>query len=788
MLVVGLGSLAAILLWLAVLFVPFDPGNLQDPAISTIVFDRHGRPLRAYLGNDDRWRIPVRLSEISPWVVKATVAVEDKRFRSHGGIDFRAIGRALLLNLKGGRIVSGASTLSMQVAGLTESRERTFFRKFRQAFRALQLERCRTKDQILELYLTNVPYGGNVCGIEAAARRYFGKGASDLTLSEASLLAGIPQSPSRLRPDKSLDATLKRREHVLARMAEEGVISRDDYDRAVKSKPTIGNYGVLQEAPHFCDYVRTKFHGSRITSTLDLDVQREAESVLQAQLAKLAPQGVTNGSLVVIDNASGDILAMVGSSDYASEANHGQVNGATASRSPGSALKPLIYAYAYQSGNLLPSTMLYDVPQQYVNYEPENFDRTFRGLVPADKALAWSLNVPAIQVLNETGVDRCLRFMRDAGLDTLQRPAMDYGLSLAIGSCGVQLLELTNAYAMLARGGVWKPSRAVLQLEMPRPGTTASLSVRGDAPRLVLSEQACYFVNHALSDVALRPPEGVDPELIGLKGVAWKTGTSNGFHDAWTVGYDHKYTVGVWIGNMDGRPSRVLVGSRAAAPVALSLLKWLKQDGRGGDSTWPARPPGVGRIIVCAETGCPANDNCPTTHTAECISRPMDAGLAASSPPPCSVHKLAWIDVETSQQLCARCIEGRKSVTRSVAVWPTAVQAWMRQNNAGMELPPVHYTGCKTAARGPSLKITSPRHGDSFVLTSLRNPGAQKLSLEAAAPIGSHKLYWFVDGELVTTADAGQPAYIEPPPGQHTLRCADDYGRSDWACFSVTKE
>lgn len=795
--VIGSSGAVALILVIASLYIaarllPFDSQMLNVYDTSTLVLDRNGRPLRAYLANDERWRIPANLKTISPWLVKATLAAEDRRFRSHSGVDWLATFRAVGSDLRHLRIVSGASTLTMQVAGLGLGRERTLSRKFHQTVRALQLEHHATKDEILGVYLTNAPYGGNICGVEAAARRYFNKSAADLTLSESALVAAIPQSPSLFRPDSHPDMAIRRSAAVLRRMLRFGLITRPEYDRALAQKPQPSSHDSPALAPHFCDLVHSSIGGEAVVRTsLDASIQKSAEQALSRQVEQLRPRGVTNGSVVVLDNDSGEVLAMVGSANYNDASASGQVNGAIATRSPGSAMKPLIYALAYERGQMMPQRVLYDVPQQFLNYQPSDFDRHFRGLVTADFALAQSLNLPAIQVLNENGLGSTMSFLRDCGISTLRQPAGDYGLSLAIGTCGVDLLELTNAYAALARGGIFKPVRIVCSesdfVTTQRTGkkgsgnrakTIAKLKVTTAPGDLrVLSPTSCYFVNRALADTSIRPPESIDPSLTDLGGVAWKTGTSNGFHDAWTIAYDEHFTVGVWVGNMDGRASKALVGSHAAAPVALGLMKRLRGDANA--KGWPQRPSEIQRVVTCALTGALAGPDCPTTRTA-------DAPRAGSDKLPlCSVHRRARIDDATSELLCMRCQGDRSWHESTECFWPQEVAAWMIANNAPAPVAPAHFHDCPTMPRDTALKITKPGRGEVFVVTDMLNRAFQKMALQASMARGAEKLYWFIDGELVATAAAGSTAFIEPSAGPHSLRCVDSRGRSDMLSFQV---
>ncbi len=773
----GLVSAVFLGLAVAVRVVPFDPASLESPEISSQLSDRNGVPLRAYLGTDERWRVPVRLAEVSPWVVKATLAAEDKRFFQHGGVDLLAMARAFASNLAGRRIVSGASTLTMQVAGLGGPRERTIRRKLWQVFRALQVEHTTGKERILELYLTNAPYGGNVCGIESGARRYFGKGAAELTLGEAALLAGIPQSPTRLRPDRNLTATLERRREVLRRMAAAGMITTGEAKRVQAQSAKIGLFDAPALAPHFCDLAHSMYpRVSRLRTTLDLPIQRIAERALAVQLGRLTPQGVSNCAAVVIENRTGAVLAMVGSADYRSLAIQGQVNGATSPRSPGSALKPLIYALAFDRGILAPQSLLADAPAQYAGYEPENYDRTYQGLVRADKALAWSLNVPAIHVLEQVGLSRALSLMRRSGLATLDRPPGEYGLSLAIGTCGVTLLDIANAYAMLARGGEYLPWRVTPDTAKDEPTTASRLR---QAPAHLLSAGAAYLALRVLADPVLRPPEEVAPELAGVGGIAWKTGTSSGYRDAWTLACSRYYTVGVWMGNFDGRPSAALVGARASAPAALGILAQLKP---APADNWPVAPRGgVVLVPVCAETGLAPGTDCLTTRTAEQVP---DAGAL----PPCLVHRRLMVDDATSEILCTRCLGERPHHEHVFTRWPPKVAAWLAQQGLPQDAPPRHFRGCDTMGGAAAPRITSPADGDTFLFDPSRDQESQKVALQAAVSPAARRVFWFVNGKLERDAAPGETVWLLPRAGTQVIRCADDAGRADVVRINISAD
>lgn len=757
-LVIGLALLFVLVLVgfeLALRYVPFPEDELSRFSISTIIQDRNEKQLRAYLSHDQRWRIPVKYDDISPWAIKATLAAEDKRFWSHSGVDYKAIFRAAAGNLTGSRIYSGASTISMQVAGFTiPSRERSYIRKFQQTFRAIQLERKWSKTRILEAYFTLAPYGGNVCGIEAASWRYFNCPSVKLTVAQAALLAGLPQSPERYRPDKNLGNAIRRQNYVLKRMINDEIISNSIYHNAVSTSLTIGINDLPVQAPHFCDYVFYLRQGEPIIRTsLDLDIQKLTEKIVRQKIAQLKVEGITNASVVVLDNKNREILAMIGSVDYYNKRDSGQVNGAMALRSPGSTLKPFIYAKALDSGLLSYDENLYDVPRQFGIYKPENYDKTFSGIIGGKKALALSLNLPAIDLIQRIGVIHTLTLLKDLGIETLNAPAGDYGLSLAIGTCRIRLTELTNAYATFPNKGYYAPWTVF-------PRTQAFHS----STRL-LSDSGTKFVTEALSDAELRPYDQISTELSGLNNISWKTGTSNGFKDAWTIAYSSSYTVGVWVGNMNGKGSRGLIGSRAAAPIALSVLKQL-----GKNAPLQFLNNDTQTTTVCSITGLPVNDAC----------KQVKAGIVQNSVVKlgrkCDVHKYVDVDVGTSLSLCTRCMINKSKVSQLVLDFPRAVENWIIINEPGKyTVPPQHNSECITARKGKPPQIQSPSAGSRFMILPDFPIEQQQIMLQAFG--GTEKLFWFKDNEFLMETNPGEQKFIKPSLGNHKIKVVDEVGK-----------
>ena len=532
---------------------PFPVERLERFPTSPRVTDRHGRLLFEQVGTDEQWRRPVPLAEISPWLVQATVAVEDERFFAHPGVDPLAIARALGQNLLAGRVVSGASTLSMQVCRMMEPRPRTLRSKVIEAFRALQLERRYGKDEILEFYLNLAPYGGNLRGAECAAEHYFGKRAADLSLGEAALLAGVPQSPRRLRPDVNPEAARKRRAVVLDRLRAAGQLRRAVHERVGASPPVLRRGPRRTHAPHAAALALARRPGGGRT-TIDLDVQLEVE-YLALDHARLLPRG-GDLAVVVIEIASGDVLALLGSADP-DDPLDGQVNGAVARRSPGSALKPFLFAAAFETRRYGAETVLEDAPLDLAGWRPANFDGGFRGPVTAAEALRRSLNVPALRLVRGAGLARCAGVLEACGVELRPDALERSGLALVTGATEVRLLDLTAAYATLGRGGLYLPPR--LFVDQPRsPGSRALTPETCDALWAILSTE-----NGA--------PNGLTP-APGGPSFLWKTGTSAGHRDAWAVGHDGRLAIGVWAGRFSGAGHPDYAGRTLAEPLLARLF------------------------------------------------------------------------------------------------------------------------------------------------------------------------------------------------------------------------
>ncbi|HEX3440250.1 MAG TPA: penicillin-binding protein 1C [Pseudolabrys sp.] len=517
----------------------------RDLDYSHAVLDRNGTLLRAYATKEGRWRLPATVADVDPRFLKLLFNYEDKRFYQHGGVDFVAMGRAAFQLLTQGHIVSGGSTLTMQVARLLEPREhRTFLAKLRQVTRAIELEHHLSKAQILSLYLSLAPYGGNLEGIRAASLAYFGKEPKRLSLAEAALLVALPQSPEFRRPDRYPDAAQAARDRVLDRA--EGVISADDINRAKAEPVPRARRQLPMLAPHAADKVVGFEPDKRVHRlTIDAALQKTLEDLARERAQALGPD--ISVAILAVDNASGEVRARVASPDYFDVRRAGQVDMTEALRSPGSTLKPFIYGLGFEDGFIHPETLIDDRPARYGNYTPENFDLTFQGTVTVRKALQLSLNVPAIAVLGKVGVNRLSARLTQVGAALVLPQGEAPGLAMGLGGVGVKLSDLVMLYSGLARLGAAVPL-------VERVGEAEAPS------RRLLDPVAAWYVGNVL--IGAPPPENAPPGRI-----AFKTGTSYGYRDAWSIGFDGRMTIGVWVGRADGAPVPGLVGRASAAPI-----------------------------------------------------------------------------------------------------------------------------------------------------------------------------------------------------------------------------
>lgn len=704
--------------------------------------DRGGRLLYAFLNESEQWCFDRELEAFSPWLIQATIAVEDQRFYQHPGVDVVAISRATLQNLFVRRVVSGASTLTMQVVNLTSQDSRSFSGKLLQAWRALRLERHANKQAILRSYLNNAPYGLNLVGAEAAARRYFGKPAVELTLPEAALLAGLPKAPTAYLPLRHAEKARARRNHVLNRMCDEGFITHAQRDEAAAGTIGAAWHEFPQSAPHLAMHLHKELQrGGMVRVTLDAALQQRLERYLKRALNRFEGE-VTNAAAVVVDVADGSLLARIGGADFYDAPGGGQVDLCRATRSPGSTLKPFVYALAIEADRVYPSEMLLDDTLDFGAYNPGNFDGEYHGLVTATEALQYSLNVPAVTVLQRTGPDAFQGYLQELGLRTLTQKPDHYGLGLTLGNCEVRLEELAAAYTALAAEGAFRP----LHWRMDAPAAE---------PKRVMARGTALSIYAMLEQPFPYEPKQGLVRARGLESrVCWKTGTSTGYHDAWTFAFNRQYVVGVWLGNNSGRSSKRLVGAGAALPIAASIFRSLPSR---NTPNWPGTRADLRTVTVCAVSGLPASPACPRTRDT-LLSRQQYLHRQ------CDVHRSGAAG------------EG------AIECWPGTALSWdLAKINAPVTSTPRRNEQAP-ALRNATLHILSPTDQGKYVLTGEQHGDILQLSasLDAESP-----LHWYVDGRFIATSRPQQPVSIRLELGGHVVACMSDQGQTHEVQFEV---
>lgn len=732
----AVAAMASVVLTATVLLWPMEAARYLRCEASSEMRDRDGRLLYAFVSADEQWCFPRALDEVSPYLIRATIATEDKRFPRHYGVDLLAVARATQANLSQGRVVSGASTLTMQVVKQPHGRARSLWGKALQAIRAVRLELRASKDEILAAYLNNAPYGQNLVGCEAASRRYFGKPSIELTLPEAALLAGLPQSPNALSPLRHPERALTRRGHVLDRMLDEGTISSNEHRRARLASLGVSRHALPQLAPHMAMRLRPAIEARRaLDTTIDEGVQRMAEDSVAAAANSLDG---ANAAAIVVDVKTATVLARVGSAGFF-DASGGQVDATRARRSPGSTLKPFVYALAMDAQRLYACETLLDGPLDYGLLCPENFDLAYRGHVSASDALRDSLNIPAVVVLERVGYERAWTFLRRIGLTTLTEPPEHYGLGLTLGSCEARLDELAAAYRMIANLGEYRPLRETASEEAP-------------TAQRCLSRGAALKTLQALE----RPMPGeIDHDELASASlasrVAWKTGTSSGRRDAWTFALNAQYVVGVWIGRNDGASSEDLIGSMVAAPLARYLLRTMPST---NEATWPTQDNSLKPISICALSGLPKSDWCRATRVEHL---PREQYLHRV----CDVHYPG---------------PNNRVLTR----WPGSARGW--------DLADVSATFLRNAVTRPSsvtaLRILEPINKAEFILTGASKGDRVRLrsSLDSRRP-----LHWYLDDRYLGESKPEAPLLLDLTAGQHALTCITLDGAMDQVKFLVAK-
>jgi penicillin-binding protein 1C len=749
-----------ILLFIAIdLVFPFKP-QIQ---YATQVNAADGTVLHAFLSKDDKWRLFAQSSEITPLIRKTLIYKEDRYFNFHPGINPFAMCRAAVNNIFTGRRTSGASTITMQVVRLLDPGPRTYANKFKESFRALQLELHFSKEEILQMYLNLVPYGGNIEGIKAASLLYFGKAPELLSLAEITALTIIPNRPSSLRPGTRNDALKIARNEWLNRFKSDDLFDENVIRDAREEPLNVRRLAAPSQAAHFALRLKRDFPDQPVIKTnLKPQLQLQIETQVKNYVNRLQGMNIHNAAVLIINNETMAVEAYVGSSDFNNPFDGGQVDGVRAVRSPGSALKPVLYATAFDKGIITPKSVLNDVPANFGGYEPENFDQHFNGPVTTEFALANSLNIPAVKVLRDVTTPVLIDKLRKSGFKTIDKQSKDLGLSMILGGCGVTLEELTRLFAAFANEGVLKPLSFRADPEISEKG----------AP--IISKEAAYLVTGILTQVT-RPdlPTNFD-NTYHLPRIAWKTGTSYGKRDAWSIGYNRRYTVGIWTGNFSGEGVPELSGANIATPLLFSIFNALDYNSPKG---WYRIPENISMRKVCAASGDIPSDFCDHQITDNYI-------MGVSTYRKCQHMKWLFTDMSGKISYCTYCLPEKGFEKHAYPNLAPELIAYYELQKIPYQKLPTHNPACERVFHEGAPLIVSPNEGSEYYI---RKDEPQQIQLACQTASDVQEVFWYVNDKLTKKSPPHEGVFISPPLGRVKISCSDEKGRNSNIWITVKR-
>lgn len=774
-----LAALSIILLvWLLCL-----PAQLFKDPLSTVIEDNQGRLLGAKIADDGQWRFPA-CDTVPDKFARSIILFEDEYFYWHPGFNPVSFCRALVQDIKARSVVSGGSTITMQVIRLArKGQSRTIFEKIIEVFMATRLELTHSKQEILAMYASYAPFGGNVVGLDAAAWRYFGRNASQLSWAEAATLAVLPNAPALIHPGKNREQLIAKRNRLLQKLKEKGYINEEDLKLALLEPLPDKPVPIPQVAPHLLTRLFIEHKGERIQTTLNRARQLEVNRIVREHLINLEANQIFNAAVIVMDVVTGDVIAYVGNNPDMQDEEHGNhVDVITAPRSTGSILKPFLYASMLDEGRLLPTTLVADVPTFYGSYAPKNYDHSYHGAIPARFALSRSLNVPAVRMLRDYGTQEFKLKLQKLGITTVDKPADHYGLSLILGGAEASLWELCGVYASMARSleHYTEYDSRYFAEDYAMPNIYMDQSKRGHkgAPGKkqktgVMGAGAIYDMFQAMIEVT-RP--GVDASwrsFSSSKNIAWKTGTSFGYRDAWAIGVTPKYVVGVWVGNADGEGRPGIVGSVAAAPILFDVFDMLP------GSQWFDQPyDDMSYIAVCSKSGHRPGVNCGEVDS---VWAPV-AGLRSVA---CPYHQIVHVDPTGSYRVTDACMPVANMVEKSWFVLPPKME-WYYKNidPTYVSLPP-WMAGCEPKEDYVAMNIISPRP-DAIVYVPVGYTGEKsQVVFQLALRQSNTTVFWHLDDQYIGSTTQFHQFGMTPAPGEHTLTVVDEAGNSVSRHFTV---
>ena len=692
------------------------------------------------------------LNEISPLLRKTIIEKEDRYFYYHPGINPLAIGRALFRNMVRMKRTSGASTITMQVARLLEPKSRTWWNKCVEMFRAFQLEWKYTKSEILQMYLNLVPYGGNIEGVKSASILYFKKNPDHLSLAEITALSIIPNRPSSLVMGRNNDLIIKERNRWLQQFQSDGIFTEKEISDALQEPLTAQRGSVPKLIPHLAWKLKNQ-GGPVIHTNIHLNTQLKTEKLVQDYVRVLTLKNIRNAAVVIIDNETHNVITYVGSGNFYDTTDAGQVNGAAAIRQPGSTLKPLLFGLCIDAGWMTPKTVITDVAVNYDGYAPENYDKQFNGYVTMEYALEHSLNIPAVKALRQLGKDAFIYKLATCEFNQVRKDQRKLGLSMVLGGCGATLEELTGLYTVFANEGKYYKPHYIRTEQSPSKG------------KQVLSAAAAFMINETLSKVN-RPDFPLNWQSTErMPKIAWKTGTSYGRRDAWSIGYNRKYTVGVWVGNFSALGIPELSGANVATPLLFKIFNTLDYD---SDRAWFTRPEDCSLRTVCSETGMVPSEKC--TQLISDYYIPL-----ISSTQYCNNTQEVYVSADEKLSYCKTCVPSAGYKKKWFKTIGADMQHYFEERRIVYEKIPPHNPDCERIFRENGPAITSPRNGASYYI-SRKKPEPLLLTCYTGNDVS--KVYWYINDQFYKAADARTRQFFVPAEGPVKISCTDDKGRN----------
>jgi penicillin-binding protein 1C len=749
--------------------------------LSTVIEARDGTLLGAKIADDGQWRFPP--SDSVPYKFeRALLAFEDNYFYYHPGVNPVALLRAAVLNIKAGKIVSGGSTLTMQVARISGgSHARTYSGKIIEILSALKLELFRSKREILKMYVSNAPFGGNTVGLEAATWRYSGSSPFSLTWADAAAYAVLPNSPSLVFPGKNQERLRKRRDDLLRKLYEKSVIDSTTLILSLDEPLPGAPLALPSSAPHLTSRFYKEEKGKRILTTIDPELQKKVNEIINSHQAELENNHIYNSACLVVGVEKGDVWAYVGNSTRPGAAEHGgDVDIIQSRRSTGSILKPILYAGMQNSGELLPNSIVPDIPTHFSGFSPKNFDQSYSGAVTSANALAQSLNIPAVRLLQKFSAEKFLSLLQNTGFTTFDKSADYYGLSLILGGGETTLWELTGAYASLSRilerynrekrylGSDIHPP----ELKYKRPGMPED-TVPGMVP---LSASSIWLTFQALLKVN-RPEAETGWQYFSSSGdLAWKTGTSFGFRDGWAVGTTPEYVIGVWTGNADGEGRPGLTGTGAAAPILFDIFNYI-----GSEKSFARPTEEMTTITVCKESGFRAGPDCPETEEIwACVS-----GLKSEA---CPYHRIIHLNKARTLRVTSACVAPEEIINEKRFILPPVMEYYYKQKHPGYKTIPPAAPGCSDDKTIPAMEFIYPTSGVKIFIPRDQTGLMTRIVPEIAHRDPSKKVFWHLDDRYLATTKFIHQIELTAGMGQHVLTAVDEDGFTIKCTFFITNK